>query len=72
MSERKNPLNDFGIKIKMELLKNSRTQEWLIDEIVNRGFFMDCSKLNKIMTGQTKSSRVTETIKEILEIKEVQ
>ncbi len=68
MNERKNSLTEFGISIKMELLKANKTQNWLIEEIKSRypSIFMDSSLLNKIMTGRVVSGKAVEAIREIL------
>ena len=68
MNERKNSLTDFGVSIKLELLKTNKTQNWLIEEIKTRypSIFMDSSLLNKIMTGKVKSGKTVDAIREIL------
>ena len=64
-SERKKPISEFGFVVKMELLKRNKNQNWLIDEVKrkNPSMFVDSSVLYKVLTGQTKSGNIVETIK---------
>lgn len=68
MNHRKNPLTEYGIAIKAELLKRGNTQNWLIAEVKKMlpERYLDVSYLNKIMTGQVKQSVVMDAIDRIL------
>ena len=60
----------YGEKIKMELLKQKKTQEWLITELQKKsGNYVDRSNLHKLMTGKIKASWMTDAIEEILGVK---
>jgi hypothetical protein len=54
----------------MELLKRNKNQNWLIDEVKrkNPSMFVDSSVLYRVLTGQTKSGNIVDTIKEVLGI----
>lgn len=72
INERKKPVSDFGISVKLELMKRNKTQNWLIEEVkkLNPTMFIDSSVLNKVLTGQVRSGKIVNSVKEILEIKE--
>lgn len=71
-NERKNPISDFGMEVKLELMKRNKTQNWLIEEVkkLNPTMFVDSSILNKVLTGQVRSGKIVDSVKAILEIKE--
>lgn len=59
----------FGLCVKMKLLEQEKTQEWLCNEIRNRyGLFADSSYMYKILTGQRAPQRLVGAICEILQI----
>lgn len=65
----KNPLTDYGIEVKTKLISMGKTQNWLIDQVKSRtGMFIDCSRLNKIITGRSNSDRIVGAINDILGI----
>ena len=65
----KREITEFGKRIKIALVERDRTQNWLIDEVKNKtGLFFDSSYLYKLMTGERKSGKVVDAIKEILAI----
>lgn len=68
MNHRKNPLTEYGIAIKTELLKLNKTQNWLIEEVKKMlpERYLDVSYLNRIMTGQVKQSVVMDAIDRVL------
>lgn len=72
INERKNPISDFGMEVKLELMKRNKTQNWLIEEIkkLNPTMFIDSSILYKVLTGQVRSGKIVDSVKAILEIKE--
>ena len=69
-SERKKPISEFGFVVKMELLKRNKNQNWLIDEVKrkNPSMFVDSSVLYRVLTGQTKSGNIVDTIKVVFGI----
>lgn len=68
MNHRKNPLTEYGIAIKAELLKRGNTQNWLIAEVKKLlpERYVDVSYLNRIITGQIKQSVVMDAIDRVL------
>lgn len=68
MSERKRPMTEYGIEIKMQLLKKNKTQAWLIDEVkkILPNKYLDNSNLYKIMTGEIKSPEIQAAINNVL------
>ena len=66
----KRSLTDYGMQVKIELLKRGQTQEWLISEIQKLlpEKYVDNSNLYKILTGQINSKGITAAINEILDI----
>ena len=57
----------FGLCVKTELLREGRTQKWLIKEIRSRtGMYADCGYLYKIFTGQRSSPKIVRAIQDIL------
>lgn len=70
ISERKRPLTEYGLEIKFRLMKMSRTQNWLIEEVKKLlpQTYLDTSNLYKIMTGEIKSIKIESAINQILDI----
>ena len=63
-------VSDFGLCVKTELLKKSRTQKWLEEEITKRtGLYVDSGYMHKILTGQRTAPKIVDAICEILKIK---
>lgn len=63
-------LTDFGIEIKMALLKKGKTQMWLHEQITEKtGKYMDDSYLHKIMVGEANPKHIKAAIREILGLK---
>lgn len=63
----KNPFTDYGIKVKTRLLEMGKTQNWLIQQLKEKtGMFVDSSSLNKVLTGQVNSERITSAINELI------
>ena len=63
-------VSDFGLCVKTELLKQSRTQKWLEEEITKRtGLYVDSGYMHKILTGQRTAPKIVDAICEILKIK---
>ena len=50
------------------MLRLGKTQNWLIDQIRKNDpeIYIDCSILNKVMTGRVKSDRIAKAIDSIL------
>ena len=64
-------ISDFGLNVKIELLKKGRTQKWLEEEITKRtGLYVDSGYMHKILTGQRNAPKVVESIRDILNIKD--
>ena len=64
-------ISDFGLNVKIELLKKGRTQKWLEEEITKRtGLYVDSGYMHKILTGQRNAPKVVEAIRDILNIKD--
>lgn len=65
----KSKFTDWGLKVKMELLKQGKEQKWLEKEVTKRtGLYIDSAYLNKILTGQRNPPKIVSAINEILEI----
>ena len=73
ISERKRPLTEYGIAIKVQLARMNKTQTWLIDEIKQLlpEAYIDTSNLYKIMTGSLRSERIEGAINNILGIETI-
>ena len=62
-------ISEFGLLVKTELLKKSRTQKWLEEEITKKtGLYVDSGYMHKILTGQRNAPKIVEAICEILDI----
>lgn len=72
INERKRPLTEYGIAVKLELLKAGKTQKWLIDEVkrILPDKYLDTSNLYKILTGEINSPDIQSAINQVLEIKQ--
>lgn len=68
ISERKRFFTDYAIKVKTELLKQGKTQKWLMGEIKKLlpKKYIDSSNLYKIMTGEISSPEICKAIDTIL------
>lgn len=63
--------SDFGLCVKTKLLQIGKNQKWLEEEVTKKtGLFVDGGYMYKILTGQRKSPKIVQAIKEILNIKE--
>ena len=63
-------LTDFGIEIKTALLKQSRTQKWLQEQVREKtGLYFDDSYLHKIMVGESNPEHIKAVIREVLGLK---
>lgn len=61
---------DFGLAVKIELLRRGMKQDDLIEEILNRDMFCDSSYLSKIFRGERNAPKVVEAIRDILGLPE--
>lgn len=62
-------VSDFGLCVKIELLKKSRTQKWLEEEITKRtGLYVDSGYMHKILTGQRNAPKIVDAICDVLNI----
>lgn len=61
--------SEFGLCVKTELLKKSRSQIWLEEEITKKtGLYVDSGYMYKILTGQRKAPKIVDAICDILNI----
>ena len=66
----KSKFTDFGLTVKMELLKQGKDQKWLEEEASKRtGLYVDRGYMYKILTGQRNAPKIVEAICKILKIK---
>ena len=70
IGERKKPLTDYGIAVKVKLLTLGKTQNWLIEEVKKKlpEKYIDTSNLYKIMTGEINSKEIVAAINDVLDI----
>lgn len=70
ISERKRPLTEYGMEIKVRLLKLNKNQNWLIEEVKKLlpNKYLDTSNLYKIMTGEINSKDIQSAINQVLDI----
>ena len=70
VNDRKRTVSEFGIAVKIKLIKMNKTQNWLIEEIKKRNptMFVDSSVLYKVLTGQIVSGKIVDAIKTVLGI----
>lgn len=70
ISERKRPLTEYGVEVKVKLMKLNKTQKWLIGEVKKLlpQTYLDSSNLYKIMTGEIRSTKIESAINQILDI----
>ncbi|MGN1133347.1 MAG: hypothetical protein ACI4RN_02715 [Oscillospiraceae bacterium] len=63
-------MTDYGIQVKIKLMKSGKTQDWLIDEVKKKlpNKYLDSSNLYKIFTGQINSPEIQSAINDILGI----
>lgn len=59
---------DFGLAVKIELLRRGMKQDDLIKEIRNRDMFCDSGYLSKIFRGERNAPKVVEAIRDILDM----
>ena len=65
----KTPLTSWGIAVKTELMKNGKTQEWLIQEIKKQtDNYVDSSNIYKVLYGKLNSKVLINIINNILHI----
>lgn len=67
ISERKRPLTEYGVEVKVKLMKLNKTQKWLIEEVKKLlpETYLDSSNLYKIMTGEIKSIKIETAINQV-------
>lgn len=62
-------LTVFGKEIKKRLVDLDRNQNWLIEQVKERtGLYFDDSYLYKIMVGKLPAPKITQAIREILDL----
>lgn len=63
--------SDFGLEVRIRLLKMGKTQKWLQEEVREKtGLFVDGSYLNKILTGERETPKLVNAIKEVVGMKD--
>lgn len=63
--------SDFGLRVKMELLRMGKEQKWLEGAVSEKtGLFVDNGYIYKILTGQRNAPKIVAAIREILNIQE--
>lgn len=66
----KSKFTDWGLQVKMELLRRGKEQKWLEEEVTKKtGLYLDSGYVYKILTGQRNAPKIVEAICEILKIK---
>lgn len=59
--------SDFGLNVKIALLRQGKQQKWLEQEIsAKTGLFVDSGYMHKILTGQRNAPKIVTAIREIL------
>lgn len=67
----KYPITEYGVKVKVALMKQGKTQEWLIKELSKAtGQYVDSSNLNRVITGRLHSQSLIAGINKILDIED--
>lgn len=67
----KKPLCAFGEKIEIWLVKNNKTNAWLIEQVSqDTGLYFDRSYLHKVKTGEIFTPRIVTSICKILDLPE--
>ena len=62
-------MTEFGINIRIALLKLGKTRKWLVEQVKEKtDLFFDDAYLWRIEHGQRKPEKIVTAIKEILEI----
>lgn len=62
-------LTDFGEKVKIALIRQKKTQNWLIEQIAKEtGLFIDTGYMYKILTGQRSPTAIIAAIVNILSL----
>lgn len=63
--------SDFGLCVKMELLRTGKEQKWLEETVSEKtGLYVDSGYMYKILTGQRNAPKIVAAIREILNIQE--
>lgn len=69
--ENTSKFTDFGLTVKIELLKAGKKQQWLQEEVTkSTGLFLDSGYIYKIFTGERNAPKVVQAICDILNISE--
>lgn len=64
-------LSVFGKEIKKRLVDIDESQEWLIAQVQEKtGMFLDSGYLYKILVGNRTAPKITQAIREILDLPE--
>lgn len=64
-------MSDFGKEVKKKLIDIGKTQNWLMDQVMQKtGLYLDSGYLYKILTGRRAAPKITAAIREILSMPE--
>lgn len=60
---------DFGLQVKVELLRQGKTQKWLQQSVSQAtGLYVDDSYMYKILTGQRHPAKMIAAIQTVLHL----
>ena len=64
--------SDFSYEVKTKLLKQKKSQAWLIEEVKKKGYtgYLDSSLMSKLISSKKGAPEIKKMVCEILEIKE--
>ena len=63
--------SNFGVAVRIKLLKMGKTQDWLIEECRSKtGLYLDTGYMWRILSGRRKSPKIRHAICEILDSNE--
>lgn len=63
--------SNFGVAVRINLLKIGKTQDWLIEECRSKtGLYLDTGYMWRILSGRRKSPKIRHAICEILDLNE--
>lgn len=63
--------SNFGLAVRIKLLKIGKSQNWLIEECRSKtGLYLDTGYMWRILSGRRKSPKIRRAICEILDLNE--
>jgi hypothetical protein len=61
--------SEFGKEIRKKLVDIGENQNWLIEQVRKKtGLYFDSSYMHKILTGKLDTPKITQAIREILDL----